>query len=87
MSLNQLREKIDQVDKELLRLFEARMDISREIAGYKQKQGLPVLDSAREAEKLDLLSEFVRPDLRPYAKNLYETLFALSRRYQNHVTR
>ena len=58
--LEELRQSIDQIDQELVRLFERRMAVTREVGEYKQQVGLPVLDAARErevlAKKLNLIS-------------------------------
>ena len=82
MRLDELRAQIDQIDDELLHLFEARMHLAVQVAAYKKERGLPVLDRKREMEKLELLIKQVSSELEPYAEELYETLFALSRRYQ-----
>jgi len=82
MQLDELRAQIDQIDEELLRLFEKRMQIATQVAAYKKARGLPVLDRKREIEKLEPLAKKVSPELGSYAQDLYETLFALSRRYQ-----
>ena len=82
MSLELLREKIDKVDNELVRLFEERMNISGEIADYKRENNLPVLDRTRETAKLKQISEKVSPELESYAHILYDMLFELSRSYQ-----
>ena len=83
MDLNDYRLKIDAIDKELLRLFSERMDVASEIARFKAENGLPVLDSAREREKLLAVADAVAPELRDYAVNLYMLLFELSRCHQN----
>ncbi|MCL2569064.1 MAG: chorismate mutase [Oscillospiraceae bacterium] len=83
MSLDNFRQQIDQVDSELLALFEQRMDIVKEIAAIKEAEGLPVLDRRREAEKLRVIESKVRKDLAPYAHTLYDTLFELSRNLQS----
>ena len=82
MSLDTFREKIDNVDTNLVRLFEERMSIAAEIAAYKQENGLPVLDRGREAAKLREISAKISPELEPYVHILYDTLFELSRSYQ-----
>lgn len=82
MSLEALRGKIDQIDKELLQLFEKRMDVVSEIAADKKEQGLPILDRKREVEKLEELSRMARPGLEQYAHTLYDMIFELSRSYQ-----
>jgi len=85
MQLDELRGKIDKIDDNLLRLFSERMQVVTEIAEYKKKQDLPVLDRKREAEKLSEIAGKVSPELGPYAHILYDTLFELSRSYQSTV--
>jgi len=86
MDLREYRERIDEIDDALLRLFTERMDVSREIALYKNERGLPVYDAAREAEKLGAINGKARADMRPYAAELYRALSALSRAYQKSLT-
>ena len=83
MSLNDFRERIDRIDDELLRLFERRMDVAREIAVYKKSENIPILDRRREAEKLNALAAKVSPDIAPLAYNLYDIMFELSRSHQS----
>ena len=47
------REAIDLIDTEIIRLFEKRMDIVKDVAIYKIANKLPVLDSARENAMLE----------------------------------
>ena len=82
MQLDKLRGKIDHIDQELLRLFEARMETAVQIAAQKKKEGLPLLDRKYETEKIAALVDKVSPDLEPYAHILYDTLFELSRYHQ-----
>ena len=46
------RKQIDEVDAELLKLFEQRMDIVKNIGEYKREHGLGVFDAKREQDKL-----------------------------------
>ncbi|MCL2427003.1 MAG: chorismate mutase, partial [Oscillospiraceae bacterium] len=85
MQLDELRGKIDKVDDELLRLFAERMEIVTQVAEYKKKNELPVLDRKREADKLNEIAGKVSPEMGPYAHILYDTLFELSRSYQSAV--
>ena len=52
MELKDLRNEIDLIDDELVKLFTKRMDISAQIAGYKKENSLPIFVPAREREKL-----------------------------------
>lgn len=56
MNLDELRTQIDAVDDSLVELFQKRMDIAAQIAEYKRENGLPILQSAREREKLAAIS-------------------------------
>ncbi len=53
MDLLELRNEIDKLDDELIPLLLKRMDISRQVAEYKVKNGIPVLNEQRELEILD----------------------------------
>lgn len=52
--LEELRNNIDQVDQEIVRLLEKRMIIVQEISQEKQKQEITILDASREQAVLDL---------------------------------
>ena len=85
MNLTDYREKIDAIDQEMLKLFGERMEISAKIAEYKQKNKMPVLDPAREREKLLAVSEMMPEELKEYAVSLYSLIFELSRSCQNRL--
>jgi len=85
MDLQDYRTRIDVVDEELLRLFKERMTIASEIAQFKKEQGIPVLDAARETEKLTNIREKAGSEMRSYAHMLWSTLFELSRAYQGNL--
>ena len=53
MDLEELRLQIDEVDDQLIKLVEKRMDIAAGIAEYKKTNNIPVLNSKREREKLN----------------------------------
>ena len=85
MDIDNYRKQIDEIDEKLLSLFIERMDVSRQIARYKKEQGLPTMDAEREKAKLADISEKAGEEYSPYAQTLYETLFKLSRAYQEDV--
>lgn len=86
MDLQDYRTRIDGIDRELLKLFEARMRLCREIAAYKKAHGLPVRDAAREREKLQDAASGLPEDLRGYGCALLERLMELSRQYQRELS-
>ena len=80
-----LRKKIDKVDAKLVELFAKRMEIAGEIAKVKKAEEIPVLDSAREEQKLEEVAALSPDDLKEYTKRLYRTLFEVSRDYQDKI--
>ena len=52
MSLEELREEIDAIDAELLRLINRRAQIAVRVGAIKQTAGLPLCDPEREREVL-----------------------------------
>lgn len=83
MSLEQMREEINQIDQELVDLFRRRMELSKSIGAYKQANQLPVQDPARERELLGRVAEQAGEELSEYAQSVYQTILAVSRSYQN----
>ncbi len=86
MDLSDYREKIDSVDKQIVKLFSERMDIAAQIAQYKKENGKPIADPVREREKLFEIAGEMNADMRAYAVSLYSLIFELSRSYQMRLT-
>jgi 3-deoxy-7-phosphoheptulonate synthase / chorismate mutase len=49
------RERISDVDRELLALLNERLELVRDLHAYKRAQGYPMVDPAREERLLDAL--------------------------------
>ena len=81
MELSEIREKIDNVDDQLLDLFLQRMDLSEEVAAYKNEHHLPILNKERERAILAKVTEKSGEKER-YAYHLFSTLFELARSRQ-----
>ncbi len=62
--LDELREEIDKIDRQLLPLFLERMELCSEVADYKRSVGKAVLDTEREKQvlnsKMELLDDLAR---------------------------
>ena len=59
MELNELRNQIDEIDRELVSLFIRRMSCSSEVAEYKRRNALPVLDKEREIKLLEKVELYI----------------------------
>lgn len=77
-----LRKKIDEIDKQLLPLFLSRMECTSEVAEYKRKNNMPVLDKKRELEILQNKAEMVGPEKAEAVYNFYSSVMAISRAAQ-----
>ncbi len=55
-TLNQLRKRIDRIDRKLVGLLNERAALAVRIGDLKKKEGLPVFDRRREAHILSRLS-------------------------------
>lgn len=85
MDIQKLREEINQIDTQLVELFIKRMDTAANIAKYKLENQLPVFDSRRERDVLNRIAELAGEKMEPYTNRLFNTLFDLSRAYQNQL--
>ncbi len=56
--LAKLRDRINEIDREIMRLLRERIEIAKEIGKYKKKKGLPIWDPQREREILETVGEF-----------------------------
>ena len=83
MDLLELREQIDIIDKQIVDLYEQRMDISRQVAEYKISAGKKVLDRQREAEKLAKVRSLAHNAFNSCGvAELFEQILSMSRKLQ-----
>lgn len=83
MDLLEIRKKLDQIDKELVRLFEQRMDLCRQVAEYKIETGKPVYDEERESQKIKSVRELAESEENKQgAEEMFRQLITVSRRLQ-----
>lgn len=77
------REAIDRIDKQIVSLFEQRMEIAKDVAEYKRSTGKKVLDVKREQEKLDTVSKLATTQFNEGAiRELFSQIMSISRKYQ-----
>lgn len=83
MDLQECREQLDQIDQEIVRLFEQRMAICGEVAKDKIKTGKAVYDGEREKQKLEAVRQMAHGDYNQIAvRELFGQMMTISRRYQ-----
>lgn len=85
MELKEIREKIDCIDDKIVQLFVDRMNLAGEVAKNKIETGKMVSDSTREDEIIYRLASKTPDELKYYIKELYSTMFAVSKSLQNKI--
>lgn len=79
------RAKINEIDREMARLWTERMAAVKEVAQFKRAAGMPVLDAAREAALLEKNLEYIPEDLRGYYIEFHRAAVESSKLYQRSV--
>jgi monofunctional chorismate mutase len=83
MKLIELRSQISDIDKEMLKLFIKRMEVSRLIGLYKKEHHLPIFDERREKELIDKQKALLNNnEMWPYYKSFLKELMDISKEYQ-----
>ena len=85
MDIQGCRAEIDNIDGQLQKLFEKRMQMAAEISRLKSARSISTVNAEREREILLRVDDSSTPDLRLYNRVLFTTLFDLSRSYQNRL--
>ena len=86
--LETIRQELDGVDREIVRLFEKRMQLCREVALYKLAKGMQVLDRSREEQVLASRAAMLdNPAWAADVRALWEQLMASSRAEQEKLIR
>ncbi len=83
MDLTEIRNSIDDIDAQMVKLFCERMNLSAQVAEYKKQNNMPIFVPARERAILQKVAELSGPEYENYTRILYSTLFELSRSYQS----
>ena len=83
MDLSQLRQQIDTIDRQIVNLYEERMDVSRQVAEYKIETGKKVFDKQREQEKIAGVKALTHNDFNSHGvEELFEQIMSMSRKFQ-----
>lgn len=79
MDIRELRDRIDEIDSQIVKLYCRRMETAREIGQYKRENGIPVLDSERERNLLNKVAEQAGAENEQGVRALYQLLTDHSR--------
>ena len=81
--LDKQRAEIDAIDREIVSLFERRMQIVMEVARIKKENGIAIFDASREKEVIAKVQSYLKDaTLKEELAEAYETLMKVSKDYQ-----
>ena len=83
IDLGKLRDEIDEVDRQIVELFEKRMDLCGKVGEFKIATGKKVFDKEREKSKIQNLKQLAHGDFNRHGvEELFLQLMAISRKLQ-----
>ena len=83
MDLQECRRELDKIDREIVELFERRMEICGCVAETKIGSGRAVYDGEREKQKLETVGAMAHGEFNQTAvRELFSQMMTISRRYQ-----
>lgn len=83
MDLLTLRGQLDEIDEQIVKLYEERMAICSKVADYKIETGKKVFDKTREEEKPQKVRSLAHNDFNAYGvQELFEQIMSMSRKLQ-----
>lgn len=83
LDLKELRDEIDVIDNEIVRLFEKRMEICAKVAEYKIETGKQVFDREREVSKIKTLKGKAHSAFNATGvEELFQQIMSMSRKLQ-----
>lgn len=85
MEIKKSRDKIDTLDREIVKLLVERMNLSAEIASYKKANAIPLFDKTREEDLLEKIVS-LSGDVSDYTQKIYLEILKQSKAYQEKIT-
>lgn len=86
MDLSVLRNEIDDIDSQIVDLYEKRMEICKNVAEYKIENGKKVFDKAREEEKIRKVKSLTHNEFNSHGvEELFEQIMSMSRKLQYRI--
>lgn len=84
--LEEARIQIDEIDREIARLFEKRMAEVKKVIEYKIENKMPIFDQKRENEVIIKNLKYIEnEELKPYFEALLNSLMTVSKAYQSRL--
>lgn len=81
--LNQCRKEIDEIDEQLIKLFEKRMGIAKDVVTYKLAEDMEIFQPDREIQVIEKnVKRIEKEELKDYAQLFIQNMMNISKSYQ-----
>lgn len=88
--IDECRHEIDSIDEEIVTCLVRRINITKDIAGYKKLSGKPILDEDREHQVIDMVRDFTEglvsdenaEKMKTIVEHVFNTIIDDTRRYE-----
>lgn len=79
MDLNEIRQKIDDIDSNIVQLFLERMELAGDVARYKAENNMVIFQSKREDEIIERVREMAPDNIRQGTELLFTNIMDISK--------
>lgn len=84
--LKEARAKIDEIDSQIIELYEKRMDVVKDVTAYKLEHDMQILDSSRESAMLEKnLAKISNEEYKKYYENVLKGYLEASKKMQKEI--
>lgn len=81
--LETCRKEIDEIDQQMIALFEKRMNVAKDVITYKLAHNMEIFQSHRELQVIEKNTKRIHnDDLKDYAKTFIQDMMNISKSYQ-----
>ena len=85
-NINQIRKKIDSIDRKIIMLLSKRFKLVKKIGHFKNLADLPLDNEQRENEILETIGNIIdNPNVEDKIKTIYKIIFKLSKEIEKEV--
>ena len=85
LDIDKLRNEIDDIDKQIIELFEKRMDVALNVAKYKMERNLPIFNGAEKCCYWEKLKRLKNKEYSDYAEKFLNDMMTTSREFQQSI--
>jgi len=83
MDIKDIRNEIDHVDKEILKLLNKRFKLASDVIEFKKLNNLPIENKQREEEIIKMIGESVDVEINDEVIEIYKEIMKQSKVYQS----